>query len=937
MKSENIVISGIQRAIPDSDAKPGACREIINSRFRKGCWRPIPAKKYYNDNTYLLDRDYHKIYFHSIENGLVPGEPNMIGLTYDYDQYEGNGLIRLYLINQFRIGIEINTNGGITADPSIPFTVVFLKRTMILTSSAGVKTFIWIDGSYNVLSSLPVPDVELTAFSSIQVNSSVTSGNNNDKKASTGEGLLGLFYKALNEESEINGRIFGSIMYITAYRLFDGSYIVPSVPKYLEINNGGAIYHENTVPADEVEGDLWWMRFYMSKVQATINNDLYPESIGSIKELVDSVCVFATKATTLHKLDETTVTDSLLLNQMGSPSNGGPFYFKDYFPISDDFKKLAKSSGWYNVIEFDFTDVVVKTGRTTKEIESKGFYQDYATRITLTTDQNSHHTLAAKFPYVYNDRLHLLNVKTILGSPYLYWPVSTIYTKYSTVAGKINVFLKTSTGNVVVSSNIDVPIYRESIPQSSVQPTMEAAEAFLLSLTSTEPDYIPESGYIEENYGIYVVNYWTFAGSNYEYYILPALVGYNDARAYKYEIVADLKLIFSDNLTKNSAMNFAFWNSPEFSANESNSTSNYKPITRLTSYYASSIYVESGVNESLNFDTNRLQVSEIQNPIVFPTKNSYQIGNGDCLAMAAGSDPLSDGQFGQFPLQVFSSDGSWALEVGTGDVLYTKIVPANKDVINNVNNVISVGIGVCYTTDNGLYIINGLKATELSEIVENDSSLLQLNTLSEITTLLTDSKFVPSLANSLSAVGFLEYLNDSTVGYDHINKELIVTNYNYSYSYLYSIENQVWYKLSHSYKSLINAYPKLLGVTDSNIVSLSEELSNVFTDTLFVTMAQNLDAKDVYKKIERAILRCRITSGVNKYPGFYVFASDDLLTWQLITGKQRTGTKLKDLLVQRSHGSAKAYMFVFAGNIGNQSEIKQIDLVYSPKLTNKLR
>lgn len=229
----------------------------------------------------------------------------------------------------------------------------------------------------------------------------------------------------------------------------------------------------------------------------------------------------------------------------------------------------------------------------------------------------------------------------------------------------------------------------------------------------------------------------------------------------------------------------------------------------------------------------------------------------------------------------------------------------------------------------------------LSEVVENDSYMLQLSTIAEIASLISDldplSKFVPTLTNSLSTVGFLEYLEESTIGYDHINKELIVTNYDYDYSYLYSIENQVWYKISNSYKSLINAYPKLLGVTESNIVSLSEEESNVFTDTLFVTMSQNFDAKDVYKKIERAILRCRITSGVNKYPGFYVFASNDLLTWQLITGKQRTGTRLNDLLCQRSHGSAKAYMFVFAGNIDVQSEIKQIDLIYSAKLANKLR
>lgn len=72
----------------------------------------------------------------------------------------------------------------------------------------------------------------------------------------------------------------------------------------------------------------------------------------------------------------------------------------------------------------------------------------------------------------------------------------------------------------------------------------------------------------------------------------------------------------------------------------------------------------------------------------------------------------------------------------------------------------------------------------LSEVVENDSYMLQLSTIAEIASLISNSdplfKFVPTLKYCLSTVGFLEYLEESTVGYDHVNIELIVTNNVYS-------------------------------------------------------------------------------------------------------------------------------------------------------------
>ena len=50
------------------------------------------------------------------------------------------------------------------------------------------------------------------------------------------------------------------------------------------------------------------------------------------------------------------------------------------------------------------------------------------------------------------------------------------------------------------------------------------------------------------------------------------------------------------------------------------------------------------------------------------------------------------------------------------------------------------------------------------------------------------------------------------------------------------------------------------------------------------------------------VLRTMLNTNAGAYAGIYIMASNDLNTWQLITGKQRTGDSLHDLVVQRYMG-----------------------------------
>ena len=113
-------------------------------------------------------------------------------------------------------------------------------------------------------------------------------------------------------------------------------------------------------------------------------------------------------------------------------------------------------------------------------------------------------------------------------------------------------------------------------------------------------------------------------------------------------------------------------------------------------------------------ESNTVKYSEYGNPFVLPPVNSIQVGNEKIVGASTSAKALSQGQFGQFPLYVFCTDGIWALEVGS-DGSYTSVAPAPRDVCNNPDSITQIDGAVVFTTDQGLKLIQGGEAMLLSD------------------------------------------------------------------------------------------------------------------------------------------------------------------------------------------------------------------------------
>ncbi len=118
--------------------------------------------------------------------------------------------------------------------------------------------------------------------------------------------------------------------------------------------------------------------------------------------------------------------------------------------------------------------------------------------------------------------------------------------------------------------------------------------------------------------------------------------------------------------------------------------------------------------------------SDVNNPFVFRAEGYNKVGNGKIIGIGTQTQALSQGQFGQFPLIVFTSEGIWAMTVdSTG--MYSSIYPMSREVCNNPKSILQTDNAVFFSSDKGLMVVNGSQVKCVSEQLsgKTDSFLLE--------------------------------------------------------------------------------------------------------------------------------------------------------------------------------------------------------------------
>lgn len=331
---------------------------------------------------------------------------------------------------------------------------------------------------------------------------------------------------------------------------------------------------------------------------------------------------------------------------------------------------------------------------------------------------------------------------------------------------------------------------------------------------------------------------------------------------------------------------------------------------------------------------NKIYTSEIGNPFAFPLSGINTVGTGEIIGIAAATKALSQGQFGQFPLYAFASDGIWALQTsGTGT--YRAIQPVSRD-IAYPDTITQTDNSVVFASKRGIMQLQGATVQCISDAINSTDpfSPMVLPHFGEV------------LGDELSAEGdqfnyapFPDYLLKSKALYDYANARLIVHNENYKYSYILSLTSGQWGIITHC-KIIhgLNSYPKTLAIIEEagrKLVDFSEYAEQyrkgqgqALIPVMFLTRPLKLGGADVYKTIDTIIQRGDVERGHIKQA---LYGSRDLVNWVAIASSQNG-------YLSGFRGSPYTYFRIFAfGEVGLHESIHSAFVQFTPRITNRPR
>ena len=1037
----------------------GGCDEFINLRYRNGAYRPVGEKQY----AYPAP-NYEEILVHRQDDF-----ENWVG----YDEQDGK--IEHYNPSSLEVIQELVTVSGDL------YEVRALKSYLLVTTSEETLIFLFNGESYAQIDLFELDGkFDVNLFPALTLNEET-------ETATDAEGLVGKYLKKVNELSE-DSKFIGGLAYRVALKLFDGSYIFHTVPKYFQIAD-----HKTTLTLSGGNYKFTFAAVGAVNATALINTLATSIVISDLSSIVSSISLFFSQTQPLYEVSEDTITDDDLNTWL--PTDGS-IELGDVLEVTEEFKNLPDQPAWYLVGEVSLDELEQQDPpfdyiySKAIDLDLEGFYQNYATRRTLPVDNFSHHKNTGLASFVYNDRFIIGNTRQVLANPL------------------ISVF---TPAQPLVLSLTPTPVYVEYVNDEVYQfkavVTLNTSNG-IKTVIQGFPGLIFKNPTIEPQKAVF------FNG----------ILGYFDQRATSIEILIEISgsyySLFKKDLRTSVYGNFSYIENKNYDPAESNGPS---VLPRRYDVNLNSTEVTFNINElpdastlpdenTVVIDNNNVQISEVANPFVFLAENYQQVSEGSIIAFGSNTDPISLGQFGQYPIYTFTSVGTWALEIGLGDIFVTRVVPLNREVLTDPKAKVDISFGIVYATAEGLKLLGGKEVLEISETVEGlpESNFIDNAQLQQFLNL----PQTVQVQDIVDKVPFSTYLQGARIGYNKSidNSEILVANSNYNYAYVFDIKHKKWYKLPGKYTILINLYPELYAVApgeDINLLTngdfedptwetqsappgwssagtqpfplkesgntrmllenvpyvqtrlvyqdlsaqpftrytldfdyfvdenvdvdlratirisanqvnyqydganwtfgaapytykvqsgvgsggISIDLPETLSGTLFIRVGFNnaintgntgadgysvdnvrlyptvnpegsvrnmssevksnvpcyfhtkplsLGNDDAFKKLRRSFLRGFLNMASGKYAAMYMFGSDDLQTWEFITGNDRNSGKFKDIWVTHSRDSKRFYIFVFAAEIDFDPNvldtyIKTIEIEHMQKWTRKIR
>ncbi|MBR5003822.1 MAG: hypothetical protein IKY13_10020 [Bacteroidaceae bacterium] len=878
---KRIDIGGIERQLSVSNMADGSMYGMVGARHLDGNIRPAQGLEQ-NSEVSLADGD-KLLYVHR------------------YGDYEH------YIVWKANMDLCFITAGKeelIEQEVRYITSVVSIGNMLIVVDNdTYIKVWLWQDGRYTIVSEsgLPyigirksttkmnsdgsqeqyvaesdvidiVPDSKLGYYSDIIGSALPTYIKNKNFRMQLTE-QYGSLISNLREKASAENIFVDSYFVRYGLRMYDGSYLHVSPPIYIK----GSSYELRCNSAEfstivDGTGNLW--KIFQGCSAKADGYKLYANFVDMDSSLyVDGIVTaidFFVSEPIREVYDGRQVDAVLSATLIGGNPNTTAYYEIKFGSMTE--RKIEDIESYFNYYRV-WSVPVDGIPENVVEIDAKNKLNSIV-QMPLLDNQASVHKYVAGTAYIYNGRLHIGNIREKLFDGYS--PRFYTYMKD----------MKTERfGNAVM--------------------------------------YV----YLRDNGGEYIVKSQSSILSG----VLSPYISYPDSRAYKIVVLSKEKDLGSEEYSY-SKRTFLLKEHPF--ANESYYFDGYNTedmdvdsATYLITKDEYNTYIADTTVKSTINRQDVLKVSELNNPLVWPNDKTYTVGSGNIVSMAVATKAMSQGQFGQYPLYVFTSEGIYAMLSGGGDVLYSNVAPVNRHIVENAKTVCAIDDAVVFGTRQGLFVMSGGDAVCISGPLD-DHGIVRNNRGIETVVAIRTGETLTEMTTMRSLIA------ESMVSYDYINEEVLLYKPGNLLCYAYSLRSKMWQSYKRSVDYAVNSYPELLLIAGKKVLRTSDE-DSLKVEPVFLLVTNGMQLSDAMssKRIERIHLLSHFAgNGEDSKLLLAVAGSNDGEEYALTYEQEYKVRELHNVTLPHS-ASAYRYMslIVYGKNLDKRSYLNGIVVEYDDK------
>lgn len=714
-----------------------------------------------------------------------------------------------------------------------------------------------------------------------------------DKQSEITDSIYALIHRTNNLIAR-NGLFYANFMIRYCYRMFDGSMIMHSAPLFMptQVPNSYLVYCHNaffptsgityaevakdthhiiekvegSIGFDDTVDNVYYVDAANQKFSFSINKITfmyYPRALklfyslaGNIEQLkkwndvIKSVDIFITPPITNIDTDEKInsleiyppsyyqINRGPVLEQWVRDNGANSFITTVRFPtISQDAynNKLRNTSAFYKVASLPVSDLQEKSYEYLP-IDKTAVY-NISLQEQMKDDYKTHNLLTANGGYVYNHRLNLFGITEKLFSGF---SRRTMFPSVVTLYYKKDI--RTITKIVTVLN------------------------------TTSGKKYVEKTRNIEEK-------------SLQEYMIINLPKFYPDPRAEKMVIFTvdsnQTEIIYSFPLKECEELNGAI-HMGDFQDNPN-------------SYIISSFTYS--VDDTVELP-NKIYTSESDNAFYFPLNGINTVGIGTIQGIASTTRALSQGQFGQYPLMAFSTDGIWAMEVSSQGT-YSSIHPISREVCSNPKSITQLDQSVLFATNRSLSRIAESQVASMSDVLDGPGFNIASN-LGKFLNFFNDAEGDDAATKTIKAqmrqlIDFtsspIDFFQRCQVIYDYKNSRIFCLDVSQltkeasadTVALCYSIKDEAWSTfLIKNVLTALNSYPHpYIQYRDGSVIVLDSGY-DYEDDTeyhgIIVTRTLKFDEENAPDAITGYIHS--LTSGT--VPVMWLYGSNDNQNWHYL-------------------------------------------------------